>query len=99
MSFDQKILCLFVALKIQIVTKFAYCICETEQMLLLILDHKPLYTFPLLVAEFCNHEQKTNYLSLKETQKKKYYNPKSFLRLFHEDSYSIIVLPSMKHQY
>ena len=37
-------------------------------MLLLILDHEPLYTFPLLVAACCNHEQKTSYLSLTETE-------------------------------
>ena len=49
------------------------------------LDHEQFYTFPLLVAKCCNHEQKTNYLSLKETLKKKYYHHKSFLRLFHED--------------
>ena len=59
---------------------------------------EPLYAFPLLVAECCNHEQKANYLSLKETQKKKYYHHKSFLRLFHEDN-SVINLPSMKHPY
>ena len=40
----------------------------------------------IVIAECCNYEQKTNYLSLKETQKKKQYHHKLLLRLFHENN-------------
>ena len=75
------------ALKIEIANKFAYCyFARTELMLLLMPEYEPVYAFPLLIAESYNYEKKTNYLSLKETQKKKHYNHKSFLRLFQEDN-------------
>ena len=65
-------------------TEFVCCyFARTELILLLMLDYEP---FPLLVAECCNHEQKINHLTLKETQKKKYYHHRSFLRLFHESN-------------
>ena len=65
LCFDQSILYLLATLKIQILTEFAYChFARTELMLLLRLDWDMLYTFLLLVAECCNHEQKMNYLSL-----------------------------------
>ena len=56
----------------EIVAEFAYCyFAKTGLMLLLMPDHEPLYTFPLLVAECCNHEQKTTYFSLKENKRKR----------------------------